>query len=127
MDILYRILRSKDLELTYGHGKSCNLAYIQFLEISQEEVPLLEPDVLICSVGTEIFFESNSNTAPIPDSKWIEVLNKGWDRDAVCQIAAKFSEFSLQVRHFVISFKIGILDIKIALWKLNCMILKRLK
>lgn len=64
----------------------------------QEEVPLLEPDVLVCSVGTEIFFESSAGSEPVPDSKWIELLNRGWDREAVLQAAANCKGLSLQVR-----------------------------
>ena len=64
----------------------------------REEVPeLATPDVLICSVGTEIFFEKNDENeknesggdkGPVPDSRWVEALNAtGWSRTAVADAA----------------------------------------
>jgi hypothetical protein len=63
----------------------------------QKEVPLGNPDILVCSVGTEIFFEAAAESEPLPDQKWIELLNRGWDRSAVVECAAKLSGLSLQV------------------------------
>lgn len=64
----------------------------------QEEVPLGVPDVLICSVGTEIFFEKpGSDTEPQPDKKWIQLLDQGWNRQAALDAAAQFQELKPQV------------------------------
>ena len=41
-------------------------------------MPLGTPDVLVCSVGTEIFFEAGG-ASPQPDRKWAAKLAKGWD------------------------------------------------
>ena len=57
----------------------------------------MDPDILVCSVGTEIFFECTPGSEPLPDAKWIELLNQGWDRAAVCQEAAQCQGFTLQV------------------------------
>ena len=62
----------------------------------QKEVPLAMPDVLVCSVGTEIFFET-AGSQPVPDQKWIKLLDEGWNRDAVVESASKLSGLTLQV------------------------------
>lgn len=68
------------------------------VELVQEEVPLGVPDVLICSVGTEIFFEKpGSDTEPQPDKKWIQLLDQGWNRQAALDAAAQFQELKPQV------------------------------
>ena len=67
----------------------------------QEEVPLGTPDILICSVGTEIFFEKpgSQGAEPQPDKKWIQLLDQGWDRQAALDAAAQFQELKPQVQH----------------------------
>ena len=67
----------------------------------QEEVPLGTPDILICSVGTEIFFEKpgSAGAEPQPDKKWIQLLDQGWDRQAALDAAAQFQELKPQVQH----------------------------
>lgn len=56
------------------------------------EKSLLEPDVLIVSVGTEIYYK-NSET---PDPEWAAKLSQGWDRDEVVAAAAHFADLTLQ-------------------------------
>lgn len=83
---------SRDSLLVFSTGRSHAL-----YEQLRREVPLLAvPDVLICSVGTEIFFENERKresgdgeiAAPVPDSRWIDALNAtGWSRDAVAEAA----------------------------------------
>lgn len=65
----------------------------------QEEVPLGVPDVLICSVGTEIFFEKpgSDGAEPQPDKKWIQLLDQGWNRQAALDAAAQCKELKPQV------------------------------
>jgi hypothetical protein len=60
-------------------------------------VPLGTPDVLVCSVGTEIFFEAGG-AAPQPDRKWAAELDKGWDRAAAIRTAESFSQLRVQAR-----------------------------
>lgn len=64
---------------------------------SQEEVPLGNPDILVCSVGTEIFFEAAGSQVPEANQKWIALLDQGWNREIVVAVANKFSGLSLQV------------------------------
>lgn len=71
------------------------------------------PDILVCSVGTEIFYETNSNQSPTADKKWGSLLDQGWNRELVVKTADKFDGLKLQVLpvaspfrpmyHFVIS------------------------
>ena len=66
----------------------------------QEEVPLGNPDILVCSVGTEIFYEANGSQAPTADKKWGRLLDQGWNRDLIVKTASKFSGLKLQVLVF---------------------------
>ena len=57
------------------------------------------PDILICSVGTEIFFEKPGadGAEPQPDKKWTQLLDQGWNRQAALNAAAQLSELAPQV------------------------------
>ena len=67
--------------------------------VLQDEVPLGVPDILRCSVGTEIFFEKpgSDGSEPQPDQKWIQLLDQGWNRQAALDAAAQFQELKPQV------------------------------
>ena len=58
-------------------------------------MPLGDPDVLVCSVGTEIFFEPNG--APEANKDWAAELDQGWNRPKAIEIAGSFPELSPQV------------------------------
>ena len=78
---------SKDSLLVFSTGRSHAL-----YEQLRKEVPALAvPDVLICSVGTEIFFENEKEeggNVPVPDSRWTAALDAtGWSRAAVSAAA----------------------------------------
>ena len=87
---LWRDKFSEDSLLVFSTGRSHAL-----YEQLRKEVPALAvPDVLICSVGTEIFFENETKdgegiaAAPVPDSRWTEALDAtGWSRAAVAEAA----------------------------------------
>lgn len=66
-----------DSLLVFSTGRSPEL----FKELAAE-VPLLTPDILVCSVGTEILINGQ------PDQEWEAHLNRGWDRDKAAAIAA---------------------------------------
>lgn len=53
--------------------------------------------MLICSVGTEIFYRGPDGTL-VPDTAWTSYLDKGWDKDKVQQVAAQISQLKPQVR-----------------------------
>ena len=54
--------------------------------VLQKEVPLGNPDVLVCSVGTEIFFEA-MGASPEANQQWNTELDQGWDRQAAIDAA----------------------------------------
>ena len=61
----------------------------------QSEVPLGNPDVLVCSVGTEIFFEA-AGAEPVPDAKWAKKLEQGWDRQQIVDAISGFTGLTMQ-------------------------------
>ena len=64
------------------------------MDTVQREVPLLAvPDVLVCSVGTEIFLESTGGA----DEGWQRVLDEGWDHSAAVAAAEGIPELKPQV------------------------------
>lgn len=62
----------------------------------QGEAPLLVPDVLVCSVGTEIFFECAGQA----DREWSAELDRGWDRRGALAAAAAVPTLRPQVRRW---------------------------
>lgn len=85
--------------LVYSTGRSL-ASYRQLCEIA----PLLTPDVLITSVGTEIY-ESGSEQ---PSSQWSEQLKSQWDRNLIVETASKFRVLTPQTdteqRPFKVSY-----------------------
>ena len=53
---------------------------------------LLQPDALIASVGTEIYFQDS----PTPDSDWINKLGGNWQREQVVSILSQFANLEPQ-------------------------------
>jgi sucrose-6F-phosphate phosphohydrolase len=79
--------RETGLILVYSTGRSPTL----YQDLIQE-VTLLEPDVRILAVGTEMYF--GASTTPDPD--WSAQLSLGWDRDQVAAIAARYHPLTPQ-------------------------------
>ena len=67
--------------------------------LAQKEVPLGNPDVLVCSVGTEIFFEVGSAN-PEANKQWGEELDQGWNRAKAMQITESFPDLKSQVHYW---------------------------
>eukprot|EP00891_Asterochloris_glomerata_P006266 jgi/Astpho2/6266/fgenesh1_pm.00088_%23_25_t len=90
---LWKSKFAEDSLLVFSTGRSLAL----YNEL-RKEVPLGMPDVLVCSVGTEIFFEKSGDGGrdPEPDKKWIGELDHDWDRAAVEEAAASFNELKPQ-------------------------------
>eukprot|EP00887_Chlorella_sp_A99_P002358 scaffold10.g2358.t1 len=101
-----------DCLLVFSTGRSPQL----FHELAAE-VPLLKPDILVCSVGTEILLGGQ------PDAEWEEFMNKGWDREAAARIAAELPELELQApseqRSHKISYKLSVADPEAVLSRLR--------
>ncbi|MCL7045313.1 hypothetical protein MKW94_005513 [Papaver nudicaule] len=58
----------------------------------RKEKPMLNPDITIMSVGTEITY----GDAMVPDNGWEQFLNQKWDRNVIREEASKLSELKLQ-------------------------------
>ncbi|MCC5639732.1 sucrose-phosphate phosphatase [Nostoc sp. CHAB 5844] len=86
-------------KIVYATGRSPVL----YREL-QVEKNLIEPDALVCSVGTEIYL-NNSDT---PDAGWSDILSPGWNRELVFSVAKSFPELEPQPdseqRPFKVSF-----------------------
>lgn len=87
-------------KMVYATGRSPSL-YRQL----KAEKGLLTPDALICSVGSEIYFDDASTQ---PDPQWSALLAPGWDRARIVSIAQTISELTRQPeseqRPFKVSF-----------------------
>ncbi|CAL5220768.1 g2832 [Coccomyxa viridis] len=81
---------AKDSLLVFSTGRSHAL----YTDL-RKEVPLGNPDVLVCSVGTEIFFEA-TGASPEANQEWKTELDQGWNRQEAIDAAAKFSELKAQ-------------------------------
>jgi sucrose-6-phosphatase len=73
--------------LVYSTGRSLT-SYRQLCKTTA----LLSPDILIASVGTEIYELGGDR----PNDQWSEHLQPDWDRDRVAQIAARFDALKPQ-------------------------------
>lgn len=63
---------------------------------AQDEAPLLTPNVLICSVGSEIFYRAADGRL-LPDAAWEARLDQGWDRAAVEGVTSSIPQLRRQV------------------------------
>ncbi|KJH70909.1 sucrose-phosphate phosphatase [Aliterella atlantica] len=79
--------QDRGTKIVYATGRSPVL----FREL-QSEKQLLEPDALIASVGTEIYF----NGSDTPNSGWWDKLSPGWDRDKILATTAHFADLTMQ-------------------------------
>ncbi|KAJ4820926.1 Sucrose phosphate phosphatase [Rhynchospora pubera] len=84
---LWESTYKNDSILVFSTGRSPTLYH----ELRKEK-PLLTPDITFISVGTEITY----GEAMVPDEGWAEILSQKWDRNAVLEESAKFSELKLQ-------------------------------
>ncbi|CAN8288300.1 unnamed protein product [Cochlearia groenlandica] len=76
-----------DSLLVFSTGRSLNL-----YKKLRKEKPLLTPDVVITSVGTEIGYGNSM----VVDDVWFEIMNCKWDRGIVEEETKKFPELTLQ-------------------------------
>jgi sucrose-6F-phosphate phosphohydrolase len=80
----------------YSTGRSPTL----YRQLTQEQ-SLLEPDILVLSVGTLIYRSGQD----VPDPKWSAYLAQAWDRDQVVAIAAHFADLIPQPASEQTAFK----------------------
>ncbi len=74
-------------KIVYATGRSPLL----FAEL-QNEQELLEPDALVASVGTEIYFKGSDTS----DRTWSAKLSSGWNRDTIVAATARFADLVMQ-------------------------------
>lgn len=86
-------------KIVYATGRSLYL-----YEQLAEEKSLLSPDILIASVGTEIYSEPGKNTY---DSEWGNILSHGWNREQIASIANDYQDLVLQPESEQNDFKIS--------------------
>ena len=65
--------------------------------------PLLDPDVLVPSVGTEIYYQGSET----PDPLWVEHLSQHWDHDLIVSLFADIAELTTQPATDQRTFKIS--------------------
>ncbi len=75
-------------KVVYATGRSLYL----YKKLTTEK-PLLSPDALITSVGTEIYLNPRKDTF---DSQWSQILSQGWNREKVVFTASHFADLVLQ-------------------------------
>lgn len=93
-------------KIVYSTGRSPAL----YQELKADK-KLLEPDILVCSVGTEIYHHGSDT----PDATWSEKLSSAWDRERVVEISAAFTELKPQPESEQRRFKVSyFLEEKIA-------------
>jgi sucrose-6-phosphatase len=90
--------RPQGTKFVYCTGRSLTL----YREL-QAEAGLIDPDLLICSVGTEVYYQGQDT----PDPEWSAKLSSGWDRDAVAAITAHFADLVLQPETEQCPFKVS--------------------
>lgn len=91
--------RHKDSKLVYSTGRS----FESFLGLmtSKRDI-LIEPDGLICAVGTKVFLRSGTpDDAWIEDEAWTETLDVNWSCDVVREILQQvMDKFGCENIHF---------------------------
>ena len=75
-------------KIVYATGRSPVL----YRELKAEK-SLIDPDALVTSVGTEIYFNDAKN---LFDVGWAEILSRGWNRKRIVSTCADFSELEPQ-------------------------------
>lgn len=91
--------REHGTKIVYATGRT--LSSYQQLRTHKQ---LLDPDALVLSVGTEIYFDGLEKT---PDRAWSEKLSEAWNREGIVATAAHFADLFRQPESEQGDFKIG--------------------
>eukprot|EP00271_Cylindrocystis_brebissonii_P010426 TRINITY_DN2660_c0_g1_i1.p1 TRINITY_DN2660_c0_g1~~TRINITY_DN2660_c0_g1_i1.p1 ORF type:complete len:425 (+),score=58.93 TRINITY_DN2660_c0_g1_i1:135-1409(+) len=79
-----------DSVLVYSTGRSPSL-----YDKIRQRLPLLTPGILIMSVGTEIVYGDTMEA----DTGWVELLDRGWDREMIMKEARKLPSLKFQAEN----------------------------
>ncbi|HEY9617862.1 MAG TPA: sucrose-phosphate phosphatase [Microcoleaceae cyanobacterium] len=86
-------------KIVYSTGRSP----IRYQELATAK-PLLEPNILIAAVGTEIYVNGSDR----PDPRWADILSQGWDREQIVAMTAHLADLTPQAdteqRPFKVSY-----------------------
>lgn len=89
-------------KIAYATGRSLFL----YKQLTQTK-PLLNPDALITSVGTEIYLNPETE---VMDQEWKNIVSQNWQRDKILAITSQFPELIPQPEfeqgYFKISFNL---------------------
>ena len=80
---LTKVRQQQELLLVYSTGRSLE----SYQQLRQQE-PMLVPDALVTSVGTEIYYDGSTT----PDPDWSQKLDKGWQRHDILSMTAHFQD-----------------------------------
>lgn len=83
--------------IVYATGRSLPL-----FKLLQTERSMLEPDIRVLSVGTEIYRQGDT-----PDAAWASLLSRHWDRDRVVATTAHFADLVPQAPSEQAPFKVS--------------------
>lgn len=100
---LYRSREQNGTQIVYATGRSLFL----YQQLSKQK-PLLSPDALIASVGTEIYLNPETETM---DQDWENYLSQNWYPNTILEITKEFSELipqpNFEQGQFKISFNLS--------------------
>ncbi|BAZ30470.1 sucrose phosphatase [Cylindrospermum sp. NIES-4074] len=82
-------------KIVYSTGRSLFLYQELHKKQKERQKELLQPDILICAVGTEIYSYKDKDKLTL-NSKWSDHLSEAWDRELVEKISAAFTKLKLQ-------------------------------
>ncbi|MGI0486203.1 sucrose-phosphate phosphatase [Pantanalinema rosaneae CENA516] len=85
-------------KIVYSTGRSP----IRYQELATEK-PLLEPDILIAAVGTEIYVNGSDR----PDPNWAGILSQAWDREQIVATTAHIADLTPQAETEQRPFKVS--------------------
>jgi sucrose-6-phosphatase len=89
-DRFLKTRQQQEIVLVYSTGRSLT-SYRRLCA----KMPLLKPDVLVTSVGTEIYTDTEHLEQP-SNTQWSTQLQQSWDRSLVEQVAAQFKTLQPQ-------------------------------
>lgn len=98
-------------KIVYSTGRSLFLYRELIKQQKAKQKELLNPDILVCAVGTEIYdnYQDDDQDKLTINTKWSNNLSEAWDRDLVVKISAAFTELKPQPESEQRPFKVSYL------------------